>query len=190
MTSQKTGASALGVQRVLGWGSYQTAWAWLHTLRRAMVRPGRDRLAGRVEVDETSLGGLEEGVRGRQTRTNALIVVAAQEGGAGIGRIRMRRALIAGEQDPDRLAALAKGSLQRKGEALVPAFLLALLAGLFLIHAAGVTFHEAWFSVKIALLLGVILVDLLASRQFKAFNASGQVGRPQDSWRSSLCSPC
>jgi transposase-like protein len=91
VTSQKNGVSALGLQRVLGLGSYQTAWAWLHKLRRAMVRPGRDRLSGRVEVDETYLGGLEEGVRGRQTESKALIVVAAQEDGKGIGRIRMRR---------------------------------------------------------------------------------------------------
>jgi transposase-like protein/ribosomal protein L37AE/L43A len=91
VTSQKTGVSAAGVQRVLGLGSYQTAWTWLHKLRRAMVRPGRDRLTGRVEVDETYLGGLEEGVRGRQTERKALIIVAAQEDGPGIGRIRMRR---------------------------------------------------------------------------------------------------
>ncbi len=64
VTSQKNGVSALGLQRVLGLGSYQTAWAWLHKLRRAMVRPGRERLSGKVEVDETYLGGLEEGVRG------------------------------------------------------------------------------------------------------------------------------
>ena len=55
-----------------------------------MVRPGRDRLRGRVEVDETYLGALEEGVRGRQTDAKALIVVAAEEDGAGIGRVRMR----------------------------------------------------------------------------------------------------
>lgn len=91
VTSQKGGGSALGLQRVLGLGSYQTAWAWLHKLRRAMVRPGRDRLAGRVEVDETYLGGPEGGVRGRQTEDKALIVVAAQEDGKGVGRIRMRR---------------------------------------------------------------------------------------------------
>jgi len=78
VTSQKNGASALGLQRVLGLGSYETAWTWLHKLRRAMVRPGRDRLSGRVEVDETYLGGLEEGVRGRQTSTKALVAVAAQ----------------------------------------------------------------------------------------------------------------
>jgi transposase-like protein len=91
VTSQKTGTSAMGLQRVLGLRSYKTAWTWQHKLRRAMVRPGRDRLSGRIEVDETYLGGLEEGLRGRQTETKALIVVAAQEDGGGLGRIRMRR---------------------------------------------------------------------------------------------------
>lgn len=90
VTTQKNGASALGLQRVLGLRSYKTAWSWLHKFRRAMVRPGRDRLTGRVEVDETLLGGLEEGVRGRQTESKVLLGVAAQENGAGIGRVRMR----------------------------------------------------------------------------------------------------
>ena len=91
VASQKTGASAMGLQQVLGFGSYETAWTWLHKLRRAMVRPGRDRLTGRVEVDEAFIGGLEEGGRGRQTEKKALIAVAAEENGEGIGRIRMRR---------------------------------------------------------------------------------------------------
>jgi len=91
VTAQKNGVSALGLQRVLGLGSYQTAWAWLHKLRRAMVRPGRDRLTGTVEVDETYLGGREAGGRGRQMGKKALVAVAAQEDGRGIGRIRMRR---------------------------------------------------------------------------------------------------
>lgn len=90
VTSSKTGTSALALQQVLGLGSYQTAWAWLHKLRRAMVRPGRDRLSGRVEVDESFIGGLG-GARGRSTAKKALIVVAAEEVGHGIGRIRMRR---------------------------------------------------------------------------------------------------
>lgn len=89
VTTQKNGASALGLQRVLGLGSYKTAWMWLHKLRRAMVRPGRDRLSGTVEVDETYIGGLEAGTRGRGTAAKALIVIAAQEDGTGIGRIRM-----------------------------------------------------------------------------------------------------
>ena len=90
VTTQKNGASALGLQRVLGLKQYQTAWTWLHKLRCAMVRPGRDLLSGRVEVDETYLGGLEEGLSGRKTETKALIIVAAEEDGMGIGRIRMR----------------------------------------------------------------------------------------------------
>lgn len=91
VTSQKNGASAMGIQRALGLGSYKTAWAMLHKLRRAMVRPGRNRLAGRIEVDETYWGAEEEGVVGRLTEDKALVVVAAQEDGRGIGRIRMRR---------------------------------------------------------------------------------------------------
>jgi transposase-like protein len=89
VTGQKTGASALGLQRLLGLGSYETGWTWLHKLRRAMVRPGRDRLSGRVEVDESFVGG--GGAQGRSTATKALIVIAAEEVGQGIGRIRLRR---------------------------------------------------------------------------------------------------
>ena len=91
VTSQKSGGSALGLHQVLGLGSYQTAWSWLHKLRRAMVRPDRDRLNGCVEVDETYVGGEEEGVRGRQTEDKAIVVVAAEQDGRGIGRIRLRR---------------------------------------------------------------------------------------------------
>ena len=57
VTNQKHGVSALGLQRILGLGSYQTAWAWLHKLRRAMVRPGRDLLGGAVEVDDRPPNG-------------------------------------------------------------------------------------------------------------------------------------
>lgn len=91
VTSQKNGASALGLQRVLGLGSYETAWTWLHKLRRAMIRPDRDRLSGWIEVDETFIGGLAEGaVGGRQKANKALVVIAAQADGPAIGRIRMR----------------------------------------------------------------------------------------------------
>ena len=90
VTNSKAGTSALTLQHLLGLGSYQTAWAWLHKLRRAMVRPGRERLSGDVEVDETLLGGLG-GAQGRSTATKALIVVAAEAVGRGTGRIRRRR---------------------------------------------------------------------------------------------------
>jgi transposase-like protein len=89
VTSQKNGASALGLQRVLGLGSYETAWTWLHKLRRAMIRPDRDRLSGWIEVDETFIGGLQEGARGRLKANKALVIIAAQADGPGIGRIRM-----------------------------------------------------------------------------------------------------
>lgn len=91
VTSQKNGASALGLQRILGLGSYETAWLMLHKLRRAMVRPGRDKLSGVVEVDETYIGGMEEGLRGRQISCKTLVAVAAQEDGEGIGRIRLKQ---------------------------------------------------------------------------------------------------
>lgn len=58
-----------------------------------------------------------------------------------------------------------------------PAFVVALVAGLFLTHATKVTFSQPWFRVKIALVIGVIVIGLLASRQFKAFNASGRAGQ-------------
>ena len=90
VTSQKTGASALGVQRVLGLGSYKTAWTILHKLRRAMVRPGRERLSGIIEVDETYVGGPDQGADGRGTE-KPLVVVATQLDGKRIGRIRMCR---------------------------------------------------------------------------------------------------
>lgn len=91
VVTQKNGASALGLQRILGLSSYKTAWTWLHKIRRAMVRPGRGRLSGRVEVDETYLGSPEKGVMGREAKKKALIVVAAEEDGKKTGRIRMRR---------------------------------------------------------------------------------------------------
>src|SRR2546428_13615155 len=90
LTTQKNGASALGLQRVLGLKKYKAAWTMLHKLRRAMVRPGRDLLTGRVEVDECYVGGLEEGLPGRLNLEKALVVVAAQEDGPGLGRISMR----------------------------------------------------------------------------------------------------
>ena len=80
----------MGLPRVLGLGSYQTAWAWLHKLHRAMVGPGRDHLTGWIEVDETYLGGWEEGMKGRRRGEKSLVVIAAQVVGNGTGRIRMR----------------------------------------------------------------------------------------------------
>ena len=87
----KDGISAQYLQRSLEIGSYQTAWAMLHRLRSALVRPGRDRLAGTVEVDETFIGGEEHGLRGgRQPGKKVLTGIAVEiSEPKGIGRCRM-----------------------------------------------------------------------------------------------------
>jgi transposase-like protein len=97
LTNQKHGVSALGLQRVLGLGSYETAWVMLHRLRRAMVRPDRERLKGRVEVDETYLALSDKqapiSAAGRQSNTAKVLVAVAVEilKPKGFGRIRLRR---------------------------------------------------------------------------------------------------
>ena len=91
VTNQKHGVSALGLKRVLKLGSYRTAWLWMHKLRAAMVRPGRERLSGVVEVDETYIGGKKKGKRGRGADGKTLVLAAVQEDGNRIGRIRLRR---------------------------------------------------------------------------------------------------
>lgn len=115
VTSQKNGASAKGLQRILGLGSYETAWTWLHKLRRAMVRPGRDRLAGTIEVDETYIGGEKPGKRGRGAEGKALVLIAAQRDGKRIGRIRLRRVRDAstGSLQPGITEAVQPGSVVR-----------------------------------------------------------------------------
>jgi len=97
LTNQKQGVSALGLQRVLGLGSYQTAWTMLHRFRRAMVRPGREQLKGLVEVDETYLAITDRqepiSAVGRKSSTTKVLVVMAVEilQPKGFGRIRLRR---------------------------------------------------------------------------------------------------
>ena len=104
ITSQKYGANALGLMRVLGLGSYHTAWEWLHKLRRAMVRPGREKLSGIVEVDETYVGGDKIGKRGRGADGKSLVMVAVEidnENKKKIGRIRLARVLDASSNSID-----------------------------------------------------------------------------------------
>jgi hypothetical protein len=93
VTSQKFGGNALGLKRVLGLGSYQTAWSWLHKMRRAMVRPGRNKLHGIVEVDETLVGGEDKGgKRGRGAERKSIVVIALEiHEPIGYGRVRMKR---------------------------------------------------------------------------------------------------
>jgi transposase-like protein len=107
---QKYGANALGLHRVLGLGSYHTAWIWLHKLRRAMVRPDRDRLSGVIEVDETYIGGEKPGKRGRGAAGKELVIIAVQEDGKRIGRIRLQRV-------PDASASSLEGAVKASVEA-------------------------------------------------------------------------
>lgn len=80
----------MGLKAALGLGSYQTAWTWLHKLRRAMVRPGRDRLRGHIELDEAYIGGPEEGLRGRKIENKSLVLIAVEREGKRWARTRMR----------------------------------------------------------------------------------------------------
>ena len=87
----KDGMSALSLQRALEIGSYPTAWAMLHRLRSVLVRPGRERLTGMVEVDETFIGGEEAGLRGGRARGKKVLTGIAVEvtQPRGMGRCRM-----------------------------------------------------------------------------------------------------
>lgn len=91
VVSQKNGVSALGLQRTLGLHRYETIWIMLHKLRIAMVRPGRERLLGIVEVDETYIGGKKPGKRGRGAGGKSLVVIAVEDKEDHLGRIRLRR---------------------------------------------------------------------------------------------------
>ena len=91
VTTHTPGLSALQLQRQLGIDSYETAWAMLHKLRRAMVRRGREVLKEKVEVDEAYIGGLEAGLKGgRQLLEKALIVAAVEVRGKASGRVRLQ----------------------------------------------------------------------------------------------------
>lgn len=93
--AQKNGVSALGLQRVLGFGSYETAWAWMHKLRRAMVRPDRELLGGdgvTVEMDCTFIGGTAQGKLSARYSNKAEVIVAVERvHPRGFGRIRLHQ---------------------------------------------------------------------------------------------------
>lgn len=88
--AQKTGLSARNLCDTYGFGSYQTAWAWLHKLRSVMTRSGRERLTGRVEVDETYIGGSKTGPPGRGAAGKTLVLVAVEGDATKLGRVRFR----------------------------------------------------------------------------------------------------
>jgi len=91
MMAQKTGLSARNLCDTYGFGSYQTAWGWLRKLRSVMIRSGRERLTGRVEMDEAYVGGQTEGTRGRGAEGKTLVLVAVEgEAKSKLGRVRFR----------------------------------------------------------------------------------------------------
>jgi len=99
VTSQKNGVSSQGLQDALGFGSYETAWAWLHKLRRAMVRPDRELLEGTVELDQSFLGGKSKGRAGASS-TKAPITIAVERTDTGrLGRVRLDLAGLPGGMD-------------------------------------------------------------------------------------------
>jgi len=112
VVNQKNGVSALGLQKALGLGSYHTAWEWLHKLRRAMVRPGRDKLSGLVEVNETLIGGEHSGKRGRGAMGKTLVLIAVEENEGKVGRIRLKSINDAGAAELNSAAKdmIAEGS--------------------------------------------------------------------------------
>src|SRR6476469_2771284 len=114
ITSQKNGMSALGLQRVLGFGSYETAWAWLHKLRRAMVRPDRDRLGGpgvAVEMDATFIGGRSSRRPGGNRYENKAEVLIGVERRHPTGLGRARLGLIHSAERKADTMAFAQGSI-------------------------------------------------------------------------------
>lgn len=107
LTTQKYGANAEGLQRVLDLASYRTAWTLLHKLRRAMVRPGRDRLSGMVQADEIYIGGEKPGKRGRGAAGKALVVVMVEIKEGKTARIRLKR--VADASGPSLEGAVKEG---------------------------------------------------------------------------------
>ncbi len=101
MTGTTTGISARSLRRQLGLGSYQTAWTWLHKLRRATVRPEREPLSGPVETDEAYVGGVDEGTSGREIGTKSLVAVAVEVREDGAGRVRMAKVEDASQESLD-----------------------------------------------------------------------------------------
>ncbi len=90
VVSRKNGISGKDLQRVMGFGSYKTAWTWLQKIRRCLVRSEREPLRGSVQVDEGYLGGRGEGnQRGRSIEVKEVIMVAAESDD---GRVRLEHA--------------------------------------------------------------------------------------------------
>jgi hypothetical protein len=81
ISTRRTGISAKDLQRIMGFGSYKTAWTWLHKLRAALVRPEREPLGPFVQMDEALVGG-------KGGPHKELVLVAAEAD----GRVRLAHA--------------------------------------------------------------------------------------------------
>jgi transposase-like protein len=108
MTGTNTGISARSLRKQLGLGSYQTAWTWMHKLRRATIRPEREPLSGPVEADEAYVGGVDRGTSGREIGTKSLVAVAVEVREDGAGRLRMAKVEDASQESLD---AFVKGNV-------------------------------------------------------------------------------
>jgi transposase-like protein len=109
IVAQKNGVSAKGLQKILGLGSYQTAWTWLHKFRRLMVLNGRSKLRGTIEVDEVLVGGKTPDKRGRGAEGKSLVAVAVEVKGRKTGRVRL-------EKIPDASGKSLKSFIERNIE--------------------------------------------------------------------------
>ncbi|BBO73083.1 IS1595 family transposase [Desulfosarcina widdelii] len=90
-TTRKSGVNAINLQDLLGLGSYHTAWRWLQKLRSCTIRQNREKLSGKVEVDEFYLGGeYGGGKRGRGAEHKCAVAIAVERKGRKLGRIRLQ----------------------------------------------------------------------------------------------------
>jgi hypothetical protein len=119
IASQEGGASASDLKRLLGLNSYQTAWAWLHRLRRAMVRPGRYRLTGPVHFDVVEIAGSGEAIGSGGRRVWVAIAAQARSSGGGVGRVRLA---VVPEGWQEYVAAFLEGMVAPGNTVITPAW--------------------------------------------------------------------
>jgi transposase-like protein len=115
MIAQKNGVSAKGLQKILGLGSYRTAWVWLHKFRRLMLLPDRDKLSGIVEVDEAYVGGCRRGKRGRGSEGKVIVAIAIEKKDKATGRVRMEPVI---DASSDSLLSFIKNNVY-KGSTII-----------------------------------------------------------------------
>jgi hypothetical protein len=130
--------SARGLQDALGFGSYETAWAWLHKLRRAMVRPERELLSGVVELDQSFLGGRSHGKPGGASEKAPITIAVERLPSGRLGRVRLYLAEMANSLDQVEFArkVIAPGTEIHTDGALV----------LTRLTDHGFTHHPPWLS--------------------------------------------